>query len=337
MSEAYRQSGVNIEAGYEAVARMKSHVARTARTGLMGGIGGFGGLFDLSALNVKKPVLVSGTDSVGSKLKIAFELNKHDTMGQDVVAMCVNDIICQGAEPLFFLDYIGINAVVPEMVEEIVKGVSDGCVMSGCALVGGETAELPDLYKKGEYDLVGFALGVVEKSEVITGENIKEGDTIVGIASSGVHSNGFSLVRKIVRDFHQELGGQRIGETLLTPTKIYAKPVMHALQQVKIKGMAHITGGGFIENIPRIFPKDQGLSAMINKGTWEVHDIFQYLQKHGGINEMEMYNVFNMGIGMALVVDPSEVKTLVGALESQGEKAYIIGSVTKHDQEIVIE
>jgi len=331
MSNAYKNSGVDIEAGYEAVNRMKSHVASTARKGLMGAIGGFGGMFDLSALGVNEPVLVSGTDSVGSKVKLAFQLKKDDTVGIDVVAMCVNDIITQGAEPLFFLDYIGINKVEPAQIEDIVKGVSEGCVQAGCALVGGETAELPDLYKAGEYDLVGFAVGVVEKSKIITGENISAGDVLVGIASSGVHSNGFSLVRKIVSEQNLDLdkiyfGDKPLGDILMTPTKIYAKQILHAMNTVEIKGMSHITGGGFIENIPRMLPK--GLAAAIQKGTWVVPEIFAFLQEKGGIPEDEMYNIFNMGIGMVLAVASPDADKLVEVLKQQGENAYIIGNVS---------
>ena len=320
MSEAYKQSGVDIVAGYEAVSRMKTHVAKTARKGLMGAIGGFGGMFDLSELNMKAPVLVSGTDGVGSKLKLAFELNVHDTIGIDLVAMCVNDIIVQGAEPLFFLDYIGINKVDPVQVEAIVKGVAEGCIQAGCALVGGETAELPDFYSIGEYDLAGFAVGAVEKANLITGAGITGGDVLVGIASSGVHSNGFSLIRKIAR-------GADLKNTLLTPTKIYVKPILAALKQVKIKGMAHITGGGFIENIPRMMPK--GCTAIVKKGTWEIPDIFPVLQGKGNIPPDEMYNVFNMGIGMVLAVAPGDAATLIDVLKSQGEAAYQIGEVAQ--------
>jgi len=328
MSKSYAESGVSIEAGYEAVTLMKSHVAKTARKGLMGAIGGFGGLFDLSALDVKEPVLVSGTDSVGSKIKLAFQLKKDDTVGLDCVAMCVNDIITQGAEPLFFLDYIGINKVIPEQIEAIVKGVSEGCIQSGCALLGGETAEIPTLYQAGEYDLVGFTVGVAEKSKIITGENIKEGDTLVGITSSGVHSNGFSLIRKIIADLdinNPYFDNIPLGEALLTPTKIYVKPILEALKQVQIKGMAHITGGGFIENIPRMLPG--GLSAVIKKGTWPIPEVFNFLQTRGSVPEDEMYNVFNMGIGMVIAVGPSDAEKLIKVLESQGEHAYVIGEV----------
>jgi len=332
MSEAYKQAGVNIEAGYEAVNRMKSHIAKTARSGLMSGIGGFGGLFDLSALNVKEPILVSGTDGVGTKLKLAFELNRHDTIGIDAVAMCVNDIVTQGAEPLFFLDYIATGAMDPAQIEDIVKGVSEGCVQSGCALIGGETAEMPGMYQDGEYDIAGFAVGVVEKQNIVTGADIKEGDVLVGIASSGLHSNGFSLVRKLVAGLPLDkvhFGNKTLGDALLTPTKIYVKPILHAMKHVKIKGMAHITGGGFIENIPRMLP--EGLAAIVKHGTWEVPDIFLFLQKQGSLDAMEMYNVFNMGIGMTLAVSASEAQKLLDALNSQGEKAYIIGRVAAGD------
>jgi len=328
MSETYKQAGVNIEAGYEAVNRMKSHVARTARSGLMSGIGGFGGLFDLSALNVKEPVLVSGTDGVGTKLKLAFEFNRHDTIGIDAVAMCVNDIITQGAEPLFFLDYIATSSIDPGQIEDIIKGVSEGCVQSGCALIGGETAEMPGLYQSGEYDIAGFAVGVVEKQNIVTGATITEGDVLVGIASSGVHSNGFSLIRKLVADLPLDkvyFGKKRLGDVLLTPTRIYVKPILYALKHVTIKGMAHITGGGFIENIPRILPP--GFAAVVKQGAWDIPDIFPFLQQQGGLNQNEMYNIFNMGIGMVLAVSAADTQKLIDVLEAQGEKAFVIGNV----------
>jgi len=333
MSEAYKQAGVDIEAGYEAVTRMKSHVARTARSGLMSSLGGFGGLFDLSSLNVKEPVLVSGTDGVGTKLKLAFEMDKHDTIGVDAVAMCVNDIVTQGAEPLFFLDYIATSRVNPEQIEAIIKGVAEGCVQSGCALIGGETAEMPDIYHNGEYDIAGFAVGVVEKPKIVAGENIVAGDVLVGIASSGVHSNGFSLIRKIVTGLDLTkiyFGEQSLGEILLTPTKIYVKPVLEALKHVQIKGMAHITGGGFIENIPRMLPA--GFAAVIEKGTWEVPEIFSFLQTQGNLNLDEMYNIFNMGIGMVLAVPNEDAQKLIALLQEQGEKAYVIGTVEADEQ-----
>ena len=330
MSTAYKQSGVNIEAGYEAVSRMKAHVAKTARKGLLGGFGGFGGMFDLSQLNVKEPVLVSGTDGVGTKLKLAFDSGVHDTIGIDAVAMCVNDIITQGAEPLFFLDYIATSRIDPAQIESIVKGVSEGCIQAGCALIGGETAEMPGMYQDGEYDIAGFAVGVAEKPEIITGADITEGDVLVGIASSGAHSNGFSLIRKIISSLDTNktyFGNKPLGEVLLTPTKIYVKPILHALKQVKIKGMANITGGGFIENIPRMFPK--GLAPVVKKGTWEIPAVFDFLKSQGNIDDADMYNVFNMGIGMVLATAPSDVQKLIDALESLGEKACIIGAAGK--------
>ena len=335
MSTAYKQAGVNIEAGYEAVSRMKAHVAKTARKGLMSGIGGFGGLFDLSVLGVKEPVLVSGTDGVGTKLKLAFELNRHDTIGIDAVAMCVNDIVTQGAEPLFFLDYIATGKLDPGQVEDIVKGISDGCVQAGCALVGGETAEMPGMYHDGEYDIAGFSVGVVEKSQIISGADIADGDVLVGIGSSGVHSNGFSLVRKIVAGLNLNdvyFGGVTLGDALLAPTKIYVKPILEAMKRVKIKGMAHITGGGFIENIPRMLPA--GFAAVVRQGAWDMPEIFPFLQEKGGVDANEMYNVFNMGIGMVLAVSAGEAEKLCDVLKQHGENAYIIGSVAASDTDV---
>jgi len=335
MSEAYKKAGVDIEAGYEAVSRMKSHVARTARSGLMSGIGGFGGLFDLSILSVKEPVLVSGTDGVGTKLKLAFELNRHDTIGIDAVAMCVNDIITQGAEPLFFLDYIATGAMDPAQIEDIVKGVSDGCVQSGCALIGGETAEMPGMYQDGEYDIAGFAVGVVEKQNIVTGAAITKDDVLVGVASSGVHSNGFSLVRKIVAGLSLGMvyfGDKPLGDVLLTPTKIYVKSILHAMKHVTIKGMAHITGGGFIENIPRMLPP--GLAAVVKQDTWEMPEVFPFLRQQGRLNETEMYNVFNMGIGLVLAVSAEDAKKLISVLEEQGEKAFVIGRVIEDETSV---
>ena len=335
MSEAYKKAGVDIEAGYEAVSRMKSHVARTARSGLMSGIGGFGGLFDLSILSVKEPVLVSGTDGVGTKLKLAFELNRHDTIGIDAVAMCVNDIITQGAEPLFFLDYIATGAMDPAQIEDIVKGVSDGCVQSGCALIGGETAEMPGMYQDGEYDIAGFAVGVVEKQNIVTGAAITKDDVLVGVASSGVHSNGFSLVRKIVAGLSLGkvyFGDKPLGDVLLTPTKIYVKSILHAMKHVTIKGMAHITGGGFIENIPRMLPP--GLAAVVKQDTWEMPEVFPFLRQQGRLNETEMYNVFNMGIGLVLAVSAEDAKKLISVLEEQGEKAFVIGRVIEDETSV---
>jgi len=333
MSNAYKQAGVNIEAGYEAVSRMKSHVARTARAGLLSGLGGFGGLFDLSALNVNEPILVSGTDGVGTKLKLAFELDRHDTIGIDAVAMCVNDIITQGAEPLFFLDYIATSSVIPSQIESIIAGIAEGCVQAKCALIGGETAEMPSMYQDGEYDIAGFAVGVVEKKNIVTGAEIAAGDALIGIASSGVHSNGFSLVRKIVAELSLSdvyFDNKPLGEALLTPTKIYVKPILQALKHVKIKGMAHITGGGFVENIPRMLP--DGLGAVVEKGTWDVPEVFTFLQKTGGIGPAEMYNIFNMGIGMVLAADYNDALKLVEVLQEQGERAFVIGCIESADK-----
>ncbi|MEL5989292.1 phosphoribosylformylglycinamidine cyclo-ligase [Kurthia gibsonii] len=334
MSKAYEQAGVNIEAGYEAVQRMKSHVERTARKGIMGTFGGFGGMFDLSELNLKEPVLISGTDGVGTKLKLAFMVDKHDTIGIDCVAMCVNDIVAQGAEPLYFLDYVAVGKAVPEKIEQIVKGVADGCVQSGTALIGGETAEMPGLYEEDEYDLAGFAVGAAEKANIVTGEKIQEGDVLVGIASSGVHSNGYSLVRKImfadagftpdtVIAGYEQLGP--IGEALLTPTKLYAKPVLDVLKEVDVHGMAHITGGGFYENLPRMMPA--GLATEVDLGTWPVLPIFDLLAEQGKLQQKDLYNVFNMGIGFVLAVPVAHAEKVIELVEKHGEKAYTIGRV----------
>lgn len=334
MSKAYEQAGVNIEAGYEAVQRMKSHVERTARKGIMGTFGGFGGMFDLSELNLKEPVLISGTDGVGTKLKLAFMVDKHDTIGIDCVAMCVNDIVAQGAEPLYFLDYVAVGKAVPEKIEQIVKGVADGCVQSGAALIGGETAEMPGLYEADEYDLAGFAVGAAEKANIVTGEKIQEGDVLVGIASSGVHSNGYSLVRKImfadagftpdtVVAGYEQLGP--IGEALLTPTKLYAKPVLDVLKEVDVHGMAHITGGGFYENLPRMMPA--GLATEVDLGTWPVLPIFDLLAEQGKLQQKDLYNVFNMGIGFVLAVPAAQTEKVIELVEKHGEKAYTIGRV----------
>ncbi|WP_417898200.1 phosphoribosylformylglycinamidine cyclo-ligase [Bacillus haimaensis] len=332
MANAYKQAGVDIEAGYEAVSRMKKHVARTMRPEVMGGLGGFGGLFDLSAVNVKNPVLVSGTDGVGTKLMLAFHLDKHDTIGLDAVAMCVNDVVVQGAEPLYFLDYIACGKADPERIEMIVKGIADGCERAGCALVGGETAEMPGMYDEQEYDLAGFTVGVVDKERLITGENIKPGNVLIGLSSSGIHSNGYSLVRKIVfekgkLDLNQKYEGlnRTLGEELLTPTKIYVKPILEVLKKYDINGMAHITGGGFIENVPRMLP--EGLQAEIDYGTWPIPPIFDLLQEVGELNRTEMFNIFNMGIGMVLAVNEEILPEVVQILEANGEKAYLIGRV----------
>ncbi|HWL25127.1 MAG TPA: phosphoribosylformylglycinamidine cyclo-ligase [Ureibacillus sp.] len=336
MSKAYEQAGVNIEAGYEAVKRMKSHVERTNRLGVMGTFGGFGGMFDLSSLNLQEPVLISGTDGVGTKLKLAFMVDKHDTIGIDCVAMCVNDIVAQGAEPLYFLDYVAVGKAQPSKIEQIVKGVADGCVQAGAALIGGETAEMPGLYEEDEYDLAGFAVGATEKSNVITGEKIVEGDTLIGLASSGVHSNGYSLVRKIVFseneyevdqvvEGYEDLGP--IGEALLTPTKIYAKPVLEILKEVDVHGMAHVTGGGFYENLPRMMP--EGLATEIDLGSWPVLRVFEFLKHKGNLVDKDLYNVFNMGIGYVISVPASEADRVIQIAEKYGEKAYNIGRVVK--------
>jgi phosphoribosylformylglycinamidine cyclo-ligase len=334
MANAYRQAGVDIEAGYESVERIKKHVKRTAREGVLGQLGSFGGMFDLSQLGLKEPVLVSGTDGVGTKLKLAFMADKHDTIGIDCVAMCVNDIVVQGAEPLYFLDYIATGKAHPAKIEGIVKGIADGCEMAGCALIGGETAEMPGMYTDDEYDIAGFAVGACEKKEIVTGENISEGNMLIGLGSSGIHSNGYSLVRKIFFEDHSfsleeslpELT-TTLREALLTPTKIYVKPVLAVLNQYEINGMSHITGGGFIENIPRMLP--EGLGAVINEGSWEVPGIFVALKQYGGIPNEEMYNIFNMGIGFVLAVDEKDAEGIIDLLKSQGETACIIGKVSK--------
>lgn len=332
MSEAYKQAGVSLEAGYEAVRRMKQHVERTKREGVFGALGGFGGMFDLSTLNLKEPVLVSGTDGVGTKLMLAFMLDRHDTIGIDAVAMCVNDIVVQGAEPLYFLDYIACGKAIPEKLEAIVKGIADGCEQAGCALVGGETAEMPGMYKEEEYDLAGFSVGAVEKKKVISGDEIKAGDVVIGLSSSGLHSNGFSLVRKILlhdnefslSDPIEELG-KTLGEELLTPTKIYVKSLLACLKKHTVHGMAHITGGGFYENIPRMLP--EGVGVDIEEGSWKVPPIFSLLKKYGALTDKELFSTFNMGIGMMVVVPENEHKDVLRLLEAHGESAYVIGHV----------
>ncbi|MDN7247395.1 phosphoribosylformylglycinamidine cyclo-ligase [Planococcus shenhongbingii] len=335
MSKAYEKAGVNIEAGYEAVTRMKSHVERTARKGMLGAFGGFGGMFDLSELNLKEPVLVSGTDGVGTKLKLAFMADRHDTIGIDCVAMCVNDIVAQGAEPLFFLDYIAVGKAVPEKIEQIVKGVADGCVQAGAALIGGETAEMPGLYDEEEYDIAGFAVGAAEKSKIVTGEKIQAGDVLIGLASSGIHSNGYSLVRNIVFDqYHYQLDQLvegfedlgPIGNELLTPTKIYAKTVAAIAKDTEIHGMAHVTGGGFIENLPRMMP--EGLGAEVELGSWPVLRIFEMLQEKGSLTDRDIFSVFNAGIGFVLAVAPKDAEQILTSAEASGEQAYVIGQVS---------
>ena len=333
MAKSYEAAGVNLEAGYEVVRRIKSHVASTKRVGSMGHIGAFGGMFDLGALNVKEPVLVSGTDGVGTKLKLAFEMDKHDTIGIDAVAMCVNDVLAQGAEPLVFLDYVAVGHNEPAKVEAIVAGVAEGCRQAGCALIGGETAEMPGMYGGGEYDIAGFTCGVVEREKLIDGTKVKVGDVLIGIASSGVHSNGFSLVRKVVADnnldlnaSYEELNGANLGETLLTPTKIYVRQVLEVIRNCDVHGICHITGGGFDENIPRVLHEGQGLE--ITEGTWEILPVFRLLEKYGKVPHREMFNIFNMGIGMVIVLDESEAAKAVEILTAAGEKASVIGRVT---------
>lgn len=333
MSDAYKKAGVDIAAGNEAIERMKKHVKTTFRPEVMTELGGFGGLFGLNKDKYEEPVLVSGTDGVGTKLKIAFAMDKHDTIGIDAVAMCVNDIVVQGAEPLFFLDYLACDKVIPEKIEAIVKGISDGCVQSGCALIGGETAEMPGMYSEGEYDIAGFTVGIVDKKKIIDGSAIRPGDVVLGLASSGVHSNGFSLVRKLLLEEkgyslhdHVDALGERLGDTLLAPTKIYVKPVLGVLEQVEIKGMAHITGGGFLENIPRVLP--EGVNVEIDYGSWPILPIFELMQREGEISNNDMFRTFNMGIGMVVIVAEDQAAKAVELFDRQGEKAYTLGRVT---------
>lgn len=329
MSKAYEQSGVNIHAGYEAVERISSHVERTMRKEVLGGLGGFGATFDLSQLNMKAPVLVSGTDGVGTKLKLAIDHGKHDTIGIDAVAMCVNDILTTGAEPLYFLDYIATNKVVPSIIEQIVKGVSDGCEQTNTALIGGETAEMGEMYHEGEYDIAGFAVGAVEKDEYIDGSKVEAGQAIIGLASNGIHSNGYSLVRKLIKEsginLHDNFNGKTYLETFLAPTELYVKPILELKKHVDIKAMNHITGGGFYENIPRALPK--GLSARIDTTSFPTLDVFNWLQQQGNISTDEMYNIFNMGIGYTVIVDKKYVSTALAALQELDVKAYEIGEV----------
>ncbi|MCH4459271.1 phosphoribosylformylglycinamidine cyclo-ligase [Staphylococcus haemolyticus] len=329
MSKAYEQSGVDIHAGYEAVERMSSHVKRTMRKEVLGGLGGFGATFDLSQLNMKAPVLVSGTDGVGTKLKLAIDNDKHDTIGIDAVAMCVNDILTTGAEPLYFLDYIATNKVVPEVIEQIVKGVSDGCEETNTALIGGETAEMGEMYHEGEYDLAGFAVGAVEKDDYIDGSAIQEGQAIIGLASNGIHSNGYSLVRKLIResgiDLNDDFDGRTYLETFLAPTQLYVKPILALKKAVQIKGMNHITGGGFYENIPRGLP--DGLATKIDTKAFPTPKVFDWLQQQANIGTNEMYNVFNMGIGFTAIVDKKDVAQTLDILKQQGISSYEIGEI----------
>ena len=334
MAKSYENAGVNLEAGYEVVRRIKSHVKSTARTGVMGNIGAFGGMFDLASLNIKEPILVSGTDGVGTKLKLAFEMDKHDTIGIDAVAMCVNDVLAQGAEPLFFLDYVAVGHNEPAKIEAIVASVAEGCRQAGCALIGGETAEMPGMYGGGEYDIAGFTCGVVEREKLIDGSKVKVGDVLIGIASSGVHSNGFSLVRKIVSDNnfdlhqpHADLGEKPLGEVLLTPTRIYVKQVLEVIRQCNVHGISHITGGGFDENIPRILQEGQGVE--VTEGSWEILPVFRFLEKWGGVAHREMFNIFNMGVGMVIALDEAEAEKAIEILTAAGEKASVIGRIVE--------
>lgn len=340
-SESYAAAGVDITAGYKAVELMKSHIARTMTSGVCSDVGGFGGLFELDTTGIEKPVLVSGTDGVGTKLKLAFLMDKHDTVGIDCVAMCVNDIICCGAKPLFFLDYIACGKNIPERIASIVSGVAEGCVQSGAALIGGETAEMPGFYPVDEYDLAGFSVGVVDKSKILDPSTMKAGDVVIALPSSGVHSNGFSLVRKVfdvensdIKSPREELGGKSIGETLLTPTKIYVKPVLALLEQVKVKGISHITGGGFYENIPRSIP--DGLGAVIERKAVRVLPIFDLIAKEGNISERDMFNTFNMGVGMSIVVAREDAERAVEILKANGEDAYVIGKIENSEDKITI-
>ena len=341
MAQSYEKAGVNLEAGYDVVRRIKKHVASTNRPGVMGNIGAFGGMFDLASLGYREPVLVSGTDGVGTKLKLAFAMDKHDTVGIDAVAMCVNDVLAQGAEPLVFLDYVAVGHNEPAKVEAIVAGVAEGCRQAGCALVGGETAEMPGMYTDGEYDIAGFTVGCVEKSNLIDGSKVKAGDVLVGIASSGVHSNGFSLVRKVVadagfdfKDLCPEFFGDRmIGEVLLTPTRIYVKQVLEVIRNCEVHGVAHITGGGFDENIPRILHEGQGIE--IEEGSWEILPVFGFLEKYCSIPHREMFNIFNMGIGMVIALDASEAGKAIEILRAAGEKASVIGRVSDREGVVI--
>ncbi|MBM7870885.1 phosphoribosylformylglycinamidine cyclo-ligase [Clostridium pascui] len=319
----YKDSGVNIEEGYKSVSLIKEHAKKTFIPGVINNIGSFAGMFEIGS-GYKNPVLVSGTDGVGTKLEIAFKTKKYDTVGIDCVAMSVNDILCHGAKPLFFLDYLACGKLEAEVAEQFVKGVSEGCIEAGCALIGGETAEMPGFYRDGEYDIAGFGVGIVDKDKIVDGSNIKAGDALIGIASSGIHSNGYSLVRKLITDLNEDFNGKSMGEVLLTPTKIYVKPILKLLESFEIKGMAHITGGGFFENIPRMFKED--LTAVIDKNSFEVPDIFKHLMSLG-VKEEHMFNTFNMGLGLILCVKEEDKDNILKALEELGERAYHIGHV----------
>ena len=341
-SESYKAAGVDITAGYRAVELMKSHIARTKNEGCLDDIGGFGGLFGLNLKGYEEPVLVSGTDGVGTKLRLAFLLDKHDTVGLDCVAMCVNDVICCGAKPLFFLDYIACGKNVPERIAELVSGVAEGCVQAGSALIGGETAEMPGFYPVDEYDLAGFSVGIVDKKKIVDHSAMVPGDVVIALPSSGVHSNGFSLVRKVFDVEHtniqspcEALGGASIGETLLTPTKIYVKPMLALFDQVRVKGVSHITGGGFYENIPRAIP--DGLGAKIQKSAIRILPIFDLIAKTGHIPERDMFNTFNMGVGMSVVVAKEDAETALSVLQANGEDAYLIGEIVASQDKVILE
>ena len=339
-SESYKKAGVDVTAGYKAVELMKAHIAKTMTSGVLSGIGGFGGLFEIDMTGIKKPVLVSGTDGVGTKLKIAFLMNKHNTVGIDCVAMCVNDIICCGAKPQFFLDYIAVGKNYPEKIADIVSGVAEGCVQSGCALIGGETAEMPGFYPVDEYDLAGFAVGVVDKDKILKPETQKAGDVLIAIKSSGVHSNGFSLVRNVFTVNEQNLKryfsdlGTTLGDCLLTPTKIYVRAIMNLLDKVNVKSISHITGGGFYENIPRSLPKN--LSAKIERNAVQVLPVFNLIARTGNIPERDMFNTFNMGVGMVVCVDKNDADKAVSAINESGEQAYIFGELVESDEGVII-
>ena len=340
-SKSYADAGVDITAGYKAVELMKAHIAKTVTAGVCSDVGGFGGLFELDVKGYEHPVLVSGTDGVGTKLKLAFLADRHSTVGIDCVAMCVNDIICCGAKPLFFLDYIACGKNVPERIAKIVEGVADGCVLSGAALIGGETAEMPGFYPENEYDLAGFAVGVVDKKDILDNSSMAEGDVMIALPSSGVHSNGFSLVRKVfdvencdLSAPREELGGVSLGEALLTPTKIYVKPMLALFGQVRVKGVSHITGGGFYENSPRSIPN--GLGAEIRKENIRVLPIFDLIAKTGNIPERDMFNTFNMGVGMSVVVSPEDAEKALSILRENGEDAYVIGRIVKSDDKVTV-
>ena len=340
-SESYAAAGVDITAGYKAVELMKTHIKRTLTAGAMSDIGGFGGLFELDLTGISKPVLVSGTDGVGTKLKLAFIMDKHDTVGIDCVAMCANDIICCGAKPLLFLDYIACGKNVPEKIAEIVSGIAEGCVQSGASLIGGETAEMPGFYPIDEYDLAGFCVGVVDKDKVLDNSKMKEGDVVIALPSSGVHSNGFSLVRKVfdvdnadIKTPVAELGGKSVGETLLTPTKIYVKPMLALFEEVTVKAVSHITGGGFYENIPRSIP--DGFGAKIDKSALKILPIFDLIAKTGNIPERDMFNTFNMGVGMSIVVAKEDAEKAIEVLKANDEEAYIIGEIIAGDEKVII-